>query len=75
VNSGSQQPTERELVAALATVVGRLSAEVLCVLADSGWRMTLRVPAELASELRVGQRAELVLGPNGWPQSLRLIAG
>lgn len=59
----------------LCTVVGRLSLEELCILTDQGWRVTLRVPTVIGSQLGLGQRAELVLGPDGWPVSLRLIAG
>jgi hypothetical protein len=61
--------------AMFGTVVGRVSPEVLCVLADSGWTVTLRVPVELGMELQVGRRAQLFLGPDGWPGSLGLIGG
>jgi hypothetical protein len=60
--------------AAFGTVVGRVSADVLCVLAETGWTVTVRVPVEMASELPVGQRARLILGSNGWPVSLGLVA-
>jgi hypothetical protein len=60
--------------ALFGTVVGHVSADVLCVLAESGWTVTLRVPAELARQLPVGQRARLILGPDGWPASVGVVA-
>ena len=55
-----------------ATVVGKISPEVFTVLIDSGWTVTVRVSSYAAGELGVGQRANLMLDPDG---SLRLVPG
>ena len=60
---------------ALGTVVGRVSPVAFSVLIDSGWTVTVKVSSELAAQLRVGQRASLVLAPDGSPGSLRLVTG
>jgi hypothetical protein len=71
--SKSRAGAEQLRRAAFGTVIGRVSADVLCVLAESGWTVTVRVPAEMAPQLPVGQRARLILGPDGWPISLGLL--
>jgi hypothetical protein len=59
---------------ALGTIVGRVSPVAFSVLIDSGWTVTVKVSSELAAELTVGQRANLVLAPDGSPGSLRLVS-
>jgi hypothetical protein len=58
---------------ALGTVVGRISPIAFSVLIDSGWTVTVKVSSELAAELKIGQRAGLVLAPDGAPGDLRLV--
>jgi hypothetical protein len=58
---------------ALGTVVGRISPIAFSVLIDSGWTVTVKVSSELAAELRIGQRAGLLLAPDGAPAGLRLV--
>jgi hypothetical protein len=65
---------EQSPLPTIARVVGRVSADVLCDLADSGWSTTLRVPPDLASEFGVCERARLILGVDGSPDALAPIA-
>jgi hypothetical protein len=66
-------PTLNAIGPGFGTIVGRVSSREVCVLTDHGWRVTLRVSSEVASRIGVGQRAELIHGASGWPESLVLI--
>jgi hypothetical protein len=56
------------------TVVGRISSDELYVLTEAGWRFSVRVSKALGSQLEIGERVQIVLGPDLWPKSLRPLA-